>query len=59
MNIEKIREKPKEKLEDLLDEKRRRLVDLNLKLGVGELQDTSQIKKVKKEIARILTVLKE
>lgn len=57
MKAEEIRKKSEKEARDLLKNKRRKLVDLKLKLKTEELQDTSQIKKTKKDIARIMTVL--
>lgn len=59
MRPEEIRKKSEKELRKMLGKERRRLVDLKLKLKVGELQDTTQLRKVKKNIAQFLTILKE
>jgi large subunit ribosomal protein L29 len=46
-----------EELTDRLKSSRRELYELRFKLAVGQLEDHRQIRKVRKDIARILTVL--
>jgi len=38
---------------------RRELYELRFKLAVGQLEDSSQIHKIRKDIARILTVIRQ
>lgn len=59
MKIKELREKGKNELMKLLKEVRVELVKLRLDRKVGSLADGSAIGKRRKEIAKILTVLKE
>jgi large subunit ribosomal protein L29 len=38
---------------------RRELYELRFKIAVGQLEDSSQIRKIRKDIARILTVIRQ
>ncbi len=58
MKIGEIKTKTKEELQKLLMTLRDNLRTLKFQHSRHELKDTSQIKKVKKDIARILTILK-
>lgn len=44
-------------LEKMLLEKRSKLVDLKFNLAAGKVKNIKEIKKIKKEIARILTFI--
>lgn len=57
MNIKELQKKSKSGLEKILRERRERLRALRFDLDQGKLKDTSQIKKTKKDIAKILTLL--
>jgi len=46
-----------EEIINILNELSRKLVDLRVKAEYGEVKDTSQIKKIKKQIARYKMVL--
>lgn len=59
MKKKEIREKNKEELEKLLREKREYLQKLKLDLSLGKLKNYREISKTKKEVARILTILRE
>ncbi len=59
MDVQNLREKSKKELKNLLKESRKKLRDLNLQLSVNQLDDYSQVKKTKRDIARLLTILKE
>ncbi|ACI17157.1 MAG TPA: 50S ribosomal protein L29 [Coprothermobacter proteolyticus] len=54
-----LREKTTEELEALLKELRAKLVNLKFQLSVGKLTDHTAITKTKRDIARVLTVLRE
>ena len=45
-------------LADRLKQSRRELYELRFQLAVGQLEDHRQVRKVKKDIARILTVIR-
>ncbi|NMC68393.1 MAG: 50S ribosomal protein L29 [Spirochaetales bacterium] len=46
-----------EEIINILNELSRKLVDLRIKAEYGEVKDTSQIKKIKKQIARYKMIL--
>lgn len=57
MDIEEIRDYPDNELELLLDEKKEALQNLRFKLVTDVIEDSSQFKKLRKDIARIRTVM--
>ncbi len=59
MNYTEIKEKSLKELEGLLKEKKLELFTLRMKLKTMQLQDTSQIRKTRKDIARIKTAISE
>ena len=59
MNYTEIKNKSLEELERLLKDKKLELFELRLKLKTMQLQDTSQIRKTRKDIARIKTAITE
>lgn len=59
MNIKEIRGKSDKELNKLLFDQREKLRDLNFKLESKQIKNVRDIRKVKKSIAQILTVLKE
>ncbi len=58
-DLKKLREKGLSGLQKELKKKRQELANLYLKLENNQLSDTNLIKKTKKEIARILTIIHE
>jgi large subunit ribosomal protein L29 len=48
-----------EKLQELYQDKKQDMHTLRINAAMGELKDTSQIRKVRHEVARILTVLRQ
>ncbi len=48
-----------EEIINILNELSRKLVDIKIKSEYGEVKDTSQIKKIKKQIARYKMVLRQ
>jgi large subunit ribosomal protein L29 len=54
-----IREMSREERLRRLDELRSELVKLRLQAKMGLLKDTARIKSVKRDIARILTIMRE
>jgi large subunit ribosomal protein L29 len=48
-----------EKLEELYQDKKQDMHTLRINAAMGELKDTSQIRKVRHEVARILTVRRQ
>lgn len=59
MELNEIRAKKAEELKELEENLRRQVSDLRLKWMVGSMTDTTAIRKVKKDIARVLTVQRE
>ncbi len=59
MKYTEIRDKSLQELEGLLREKKLELFSLRMKLKTMQLQDTSQIRKTRKDIARIKTAIAE
>lgn len=59
LNIKELRDKNKNELHKILAEQRELLRKLRFQKKQGQLNDYSNISKVKKTIARILTLLNE
>lgn len=58
MKVQELRKKTKSELQKLLRERRERLRQLRFDLASGKLKNYREIRQVKKDIARILTILK-
>lgn len=59
MKSRELRALSDEKLLELYDDKVQSLYHLRLEKMTGELKDTSMFRKTRREIARILTILRE
>ena len=59
MKANELREKRLDDLQFLSDERRRELFDLRFKHYTGQLMDTASLKKTRREIARIETIIRE
>jgi len=59
MNASELRQKTKEELNLLLLEKSREQFNLRMQKGTGQLAKPDQVKKVRRDIARIHTILNE
>ncbi len=59
MKVDELRELEEDQLEDRMRAARRELYELRFKHAVGQLDNSSQISKVRHDIARIMTVLSE
>jgi large subunit ribosomal protein L29 len=59
MKIHDIREMKTEELKRQLDEEQKNLIDLRFQHQLKQLTNTSKLKQVKKDVARIKTVLRE
>jgi len=57
MDFAELKNKSAKELAEILEEKRGKLRDLNFQVGAGELKNVRVIRKIRKEIAMILTVL--
>lgn len=54
-----LQNKTKEELDTMMKDLKAKLLQFNFELGEKRLKDFSQVKKTKKGIARILTLLKQ
>ncbi len=54
-----LRELPDDELTQKLDEEREELFNLRFQIVTGQLDNPRRLKEVKREIARILTVMRE
>jgi large subunit ribosomal protein L29 len=59
MKVKEIREKETEHLKHELEDQRKHLFDLRSQAVTEKLEDPSQLKKTRKDIARMMTVLKQ
>lgn len=59
MNASEIREMTDEELVEALEEAREEKFNLRFQLATNQLDNTARVKAVKKEIARIRTVMRE
>jgi large subunit ribosomal protein L29 len=59
MKISEIRAMSREQLEAKLKELKEELFNLRFQLAINQLENTNRISDVKKDIARIMTVLNE
>ena len=59
MNVAEIREMSGEELREALAEAKEEQFNLRFQVATNQLDNTSRMKAVKKEIARILTVMRE
>lgn len=54
-----IREWTDEEIEQRIDEAQRELFTLRRQLNLGRLEDSNQLKRVKRDVARMKTILRE
>ena len=59
MKAKDLREMTVEELKDLVLEQKEKLYKLRFQLELSQLDNTSQIKEVKRDIARIKTLIRE
>jgi len=59
MKFTELRKKTKTELEKLCQDLRERLRALRFNLSTGKVKNVKEVRQVRKEIARILTLLKE
>ena len=59
MTVKEIREKETDHLKHELEEKRKHLFDLRSQAVTEKLEDPSQLGKTRKDIARMITVLRQ
>ena len=58
LNVAELVEKTEKELQDLLKEKKMELFETRMKLKTMQLQDTSLVSKIRKDIARIKTAMR-
>lgn len=58
MDIKEMREKETKELSHLLSDLRKKLDDLNFKVAQKQLKNVREVRNIKRDIARVLTVLK-
>ncbi|MBQ6687061.1 MAG: 50S ribosomal protein L29 [Bacilli bacterium] len=59
MKINELRKLSDKELQDKVIESKRELFDLRLKQSTGSLEKPSKIKELRKEVARMKTILRE
>ena len=59
MYVDELRKKQDDELVDLFEDLKESLYTLRINRGTGELVDTTQFRKTRRDIARVLTVLRE
>ncbi|WP_448522951.1 50S ribosomal protein L29 [Pseudothermotoga sp.] len=59
MKVTEIRNYTDDELKKLLEEKKRKLMELRFQHAMGQLRNTSLIEETKRDIARIKTILRE
>lgn len=59
MKIKELRQKTEKELRDLLNENRQKLGQLKFELASKKLKDVNEPKKLRRSIARILTILND
>lgn len=59
MDASEVKTKSKEEIRQILGEKKERLCQLGFDLASGKVKNVREIREIKKDIARILTVFKD
>lgn len=59
MKIGELKEKTEKELELLLEEKKKKIEENRFKIAAGGIKNVKEIKENKRDIARILTILKK
>jgi large subunit ribosomal protein L29 len=59
MKAAELRQKPKDELQKLLRDNREKLRQLSFDLASGKVKNVREIRELKKDIARVLTLLKQ
>jgi large subunit ribosomal protein L29 len=59
MKAQELRKKSDSELQKILQQKRERLQNLRFDLASGRVKNVREIREIKKDIARILTILNE
>lgn len=59
MKADELRQKTKSEIQKMLQDNRERLRQLRFDLATGKIKNVREIRKIKKDIARILTLINE
>ncbi len=59
MKAREFREKTREELEELYDDRRQELYNLYSQRSMSQLEKPHRVQEIKRDIARILTILKD
>ncbi|MEX0870112.1 MAG: 50S ribosomal protein L29 [Candidatus Spechtbacterales bacterium] len=59
MKIKELRQKSDKELEKMLQDKKARIVELKMNIASGNVKNVKEMRGVKKDIARILTIFEE
>ncbi|RKX41809.1 MAG: 50S ribosomal protein L29 [Thermotogae bacterium] len=59
MKISEIRNYTNEELLNLVEEKKKQLMEMRFQHAMGQIRNTTQLQVVKRDIARIKTILRE
>lgn len=59
MKIAELRQKPRRELQKLLQDSQEKLRQFRFDLVSGKIKNVREVRQTKKDIARILTILKE
>lgn len=58
-NLQELRNKPLAELEKFIKDGREKVRSMKFDLAAGKVKNVKELKKIKKEVARILTIIKE
>ncbi len=59
MKLKELRQKNKEELQKILADDREKLRQMRFDLAAGKVKNVREIRKARKEISQILTIIKE
>jgi large subunit ribosomal protein L29 len=59
MNIKELRDLADDKLADALEDQKEAMFNLRFQKGFGQLEDPNALRRARRDIARILTVIRE
>ena len=59
MNIKELKQKTEPELKKILRDNKEKLRELRFNLAAGKIKNVREIRKIKKEIARIITILSQ
>lgn len=58
-NLQELRNKPLAELEKSIKDSREKVRSMKFDLAAGKVKNVKELKKIKKEVARMLTIIKE